>query len=63
MFQSYRVEADIVENGHEALELLKRRLDEDLSTYKLILMKYSLQTSTFAETAEQIREVLEQSDA
>ena len=63
MFQFYRVEADIVENGHEALELLKRRLDEDLSTYKLILMKYSLQTSTFAETAEQIREVLEQSDA
>ena len=29
MFQSYKVDADIVENGHEALELLKRRLDED----------------------------------
>ena len=40
MFQTYSVSADIVENGHEALRNIKQRLEENQSTYKLILMKF-----------------------
>lgn len=58
MLQSFRLQADTAQNGDEAVNLVRHRLEHYNTTYRLIMMDYSMPFKNGGEATREIRELL-----
>ena len=62
VLQRFGLKADSAMGGEEAVMLVKKRLETENSTYKLIMMDYSMPVCNGGEATKQIRLLLFNSD-
>lgn len=58
LLKSFHLEADAVTSGEDAIELVKQRLNQSMTTYGLIMMDYSMPILNGAQTTQKIRQLL-----
>ena len=58
MMQRFGLRVDSAMDGNQAVNLVKKRIENDNSTYKLIMMDYSMPNCNGSDATKQIRMVL-----
>ena len=58
LLKAFNLEADVATSGAECIDLIKKRLASNMTTYKLIMMDYSMPILNGAQTTLLIRQIL-----
>ena len=58
LLKAFNLEADVATSGAEGIDLIKKRLATNMTTYKLIMMDYSMPILNGAQTTLLIRRIL-----
>ena len=58
LLKAFNLEADVATSGAEGIDLIKKRLASNMTTYKLIMMDYSMPILNGAQTTLLIRQIL-----
>ncbi len=58
LLKAFNLEADAATSGEEGMDLVKKRLTSNMTTYKLIMMDYSMPILNGAQTTLLIRQIL-----
>ncbi len=58
LLKGFNLEADAATSGEEGMDLVKKRLTSNMTTYKLIMMDYSMPVLNGAQTTLLIRQIL-----